>query len=355
MKKFVGFERGMGMGGWLTNYKRFQVLSIDKRDILTVGDMEHFRSYITERDVKNIADMGFDHIRMGFDQVVVENEKGEPCEDILSLIDNFVGWCEKHGLNVVLNLHKAVGNYCDFAKAEDRTPFEDEELRIRLIALWKSIAERYADKPFVALELLNEVLDINPELWNDLAADLIKAVREVSNAYIIIGSTCWNNPNRLKDLRVFDDDRVVYTFHFYEPFEFTHQRGVLQPSLIFYNRDMPYPCDVERYRDYRRTICGESTPYRGYDKIDRSYIFDALKPAADFIKAHPDKILWCGEFGNIRHAKLDWRKSWFRDVIAFLKDNDIPYSVWNYLSTPNDGNRFSLVDDETRRILGRDF
>ncbi len=39
------------------------------------------------------------------------------------------------------------------------------------------------------------------------------------------------------------------------------------------------------------------------------------------------------------------------DVISLLNENGIPYSVWNYLSTPNDGNRFSLVDDDTRAIL----
>ena len=30
---------------------------------------------------------------------------------------------------------------------------------------------------------------------------------------------------------------------------------------------------------------------------------------------------------------------------------NMAYCVWNYLSTPNDGNRFSLVDDDRRRIL----
>jgi hypothetical protein len=29
--------------------------------------------------------------------------------------------------------------------------------------------------------------------------------------------------------------------------------------------------------------------------------------------------------------------------------------VWNYLSTPNDGNRFSLVDDDERRILSEEM
>ena len=40
-----------------------------------------------------------------------------------------------------------------------------------------------------------------------------------------------------------------------------------------------------------------------------------------------------------------------RDVIAFARAHGIPWCVWNYLSTPNDGNRFSLVDDDTREFL----
>ena len=32
-------------------------------------------------------------------------------------------------------------------------------------------------------------------------------------------------------------------------------------------------------------------------------------------------------------------------------EHHTPYCVWNYLSTPNDGNRFSLVDDDHRTIV----
>ena len=39
------------------------------------------------------------------------------------------------------------------------------------------------------------------------------------------------------------------------------------------------------------------------------------------------------------------------DMITIMKEMNIPYCVWNYLSTPNDGNRFSLVDDDSRHIL----
>lgn len=38
-----------------------------------------------------------------------------------------------------------------------------------------------------------------------------------------------------------------------------------------------------------------------------------------------------------------------------MKEYGIPYCVWNYLSTPNDGNRFSLVDDDNRMILSKEL
>ena len=85
--------------------------------------------------------------------------------------------------------------------------------------------------------------------------------------------------------------------------------------------------------------------------MDARYLADKLQPAVDFIDRHPDTIVWCGEFGTIRHCPIKWRENWMRDMIAFLKQHEIPYCVWNYLSTPNDGNRFSLVDDDTRKIL----
>jgi hypothetical protein len=89
--------------------------------------------------------------------------------------------------------------------------------------------------------------------------------------------------------------------------------------------------------------------------MDARYVRDCLYPATVFIKEHPNAILWCGEFGTIRHADIRWRENYMRDVITFLRDYEIPYCVWNYLSTPNDGNRFSLVDDDNRRILSEEM
>ena len=354
MKRFIGFEHGMGIGGWLTNYKRFNVLPQDRRLCLTVGDMEHFATYITEEDVKYIASLGMDHIRLGFDQIVFEEKPYVYREEIFGHIDNFIGWCKKHGLNIVLNMHKAVGNYCDIK--EEVELLDDEELQNRFIALWLAFEERYADDNSIAFELLNEVRNVDPEKWNRLADKTVTLIREKNKERkLIIGSTCWNSAYTLKHLKIYDDENIIYTFHTYEPFEFTHQRGVLQAATLYYNRAMPYPCDIERYRDYQKVVHNKLTAFENYEKMDIEFMRDGLKPATDFVKEHPDKILWCGEFGTIRHAPPESRENWMNDVIKLAKEHGIPYCVWNYLSTPNDGNRFSLVDDDNRKILSEEM
>lgn len=351
-KEWPGFSRGMGMGGWLTNYKRFNVLPEHWRMPITIGDLEHFDTYITEADIARVKGWGFDHIRLGFDQIVLEESPYKYRERTFKKVDGFIGWCMKHKLNVVLNLHKAVGNYCDIQ--EKKELLDDAELQNRFVALWLEIERRYHGFPGLAFELLNEVRDVDPKKWNDLADRTLKAIREKNpTRWVVIGSTCWNSCGKLKDLKIWDDERVVYTYHMYGPFDFTHQRGVLQSGPLYYNRVMPYPTDdVERYREAVRLRNPKSDgAYKNVKAIDRQYLRNCMHGAHMFVKEHPDKILWNGEFGTIRHAPKAARAAYMHDVIVTCKEWGIPYCVWNYLSTPNDGNRFSLVDDDTREFL----
>jgi len=270
---------------------------------------------------------------------------------LFEIIEHFVCCCEENGLKVVLNMHKCLGNYCDIK--EEFTIFQSEELQKRFIALWLEFEKRFAHHPDVMFELLNEVRDVDPDDWNKLAIRTVAALREINTERkIIVGPISWNDAKDLDSLHVFDDENVIYTFHMYYPHEFTHQQSVLHANVLYYNRKMSYPStDMERYRDYRRLVEKETNPYAEYTAIDKEFLRQKLAGAIRFIEKHPDKILWAGEFGTIRHADIKSRENWMRDVISILVENDIPYSVWNYLSTPNDGNRFSLVDDDTRQIL----
>ena len=344
------YKKGMGIGGWLTNYKRFNVLPMDKRLELTIGDYEHFETYITEWDVINIKNMGLDHIRLGFDQIVLEEKPFVYREQTMKLLEDFVKMCERHELGIVLNLHKCIGNYCDIE--ESVTLFDSAELQNRFVGLWLELERRFANKENVIFELLNEVRNIEPDLWNNLAERTINEIRKLNKErLIVVGTVDWNNPNKLHTLRVFDDENVIYTFHVYDPAEFTHQRGVLHWAHLYYNRKMEYPGDIQRYRDFYEVVHNNPYAYSHIDIMDINYMREIFEPVKEFKRAHPDKILWCGEFGTIRHADMKSRENWMRDVITLCQENDVPYSVWNYLSTPNDGNRFSLVDDDTREIL----
>ncbi len=354
MRKIEKFQRGMGIGGWLTNHKRVKFLPPDKRMHLTVGDMEHFESYITEADIAYVASLGMDHIRLGFDQIVLEEKPYVYRENIISLVKSFVAWCQKYNLRPVLNLHKAVGNYCDIL--DECGLMQDEELQNRFVAFWSMLEDEFASQNEVVFELMNEVVNATPKEWDVLAEKTINAIRKKNkDRLIIVGGVEWNNPTALPKTKVYDDENIIYTFHCYAPHEFTHQRGVLQEKHLYYNRKMPYPCDdIERYRDFHRTVNGRNE-YLRYTKMDAEFLRDYLAPVKEFIDNHPDKILWCGEFGTIRHADIEWRENWMRDMIKILNEWDIPYCVWNYLSTPNDGNRFSLVDDDERKILSENL
>lgn len=356
MKTFTGFTHGVGIGGWLTNYKRLAIIEKSKRMVISPGDMEHFASYITKRDVENIASFGADHIRFPFDQIVVE-EFDKPFryrEEILQKMEEFFDWCEAAGLQVLLNCHHAIGAYCDCG--DERDLCVNPERRERFKAMWLMMEERFHERKHIAFELLNELPTNDYDEWNSLADETLSAIRAKNRDRIIVmGGAEYNSVGALHRLHTWEDENVVYTFHFYTPNEFTHQRGLLQGIQHIYNREMPYPGSMERYRDFRRFCGWDVGDYGKYERMDREWLWKQLQPAANWVQAHPDKILYNGEFGTIRHCPLPYRIAWCRDVIAFCQKHEIPYSIWNYLSTPYDGNRFSIVDDDNRQILSPDY
>ncbi len=351
MKRFSGYMRGVGIGGWLTNYKRLRFIPEDLSKIITEGDRIHFDTYITEADIAQIASWGCDHIRFPFDYLILEDDDrpGEFKSWGFDLLDRGVAWCKANGLNVVFDLHRAAGASCEYPGEVLLDGGREQE---RFIGLWREMARHYrGEGRNVAFELLNEITSANSEKWNALAARAIAAIREIDpERIIVVGCNCYNSPGKLAELAVHDDPNVVYTFHCYDPCEFTHQRAVIIPVIAAYNRYLQYPGDIEAYRSFRRFAQWDVTGLAKYERMGREYLYASLQPARDFVQRH-DRALYCGEFGVIRHADLKSRENYYRDVIEFCAANGIAFSAWNYLSAPYDANRFSLVDDWDRRPL----
>lgn len=357
MKTFDGYMHGIGIGGWLTNYRRFKFIPPELRTILSEGDIHHFDTYITRKDIDSIASWGVDHIRLAFDYLVLEAEE-KPFvykEEGFKHLDNCLCWCKQNGLNLLFDLHKAAGAFCD--NADENTLADDPQLQERFVCLWRAIAEHYrGEGEDLAFELLNEVVFQDSNRWNGLVKRAIHAIREVDpQRQIVVGTNHFNAVCALKDLALYDDENIIYTFHCYEPFEFTHQRAVIAPVVASFNRYMQYPSDLKPYYDFKKFAHQGTEAYDGLERLDRKYLERVLQPAVDFQQQHGDKALYCGEFGVIRHADIKSRENYYRDLIAILDEHRIGHSAWNYLSTPYDANRFSIVDDWDRKPLSEEL
>lgn len=164
-----------------------------------------------------IAAAGFDTVRIPIRWSAHAEEQAPYTLDpaFFARIDEVVGWALASDLQVVLNIHHYEAIMTD---PEAHFP--------RLLALWLQIAEHYASYPnTVMFELLNEPNNsLTPALWNSWLAQLLAVVR-VSNPtrMVIVGGGQWNSLPGLQELTLPDDPHLIATFHYYEPFQFTHQ------------------------------------------------------------------------------------------------------------------------------------
>ena len=110
MKRFEGFQKGVNLGGWISQYYR--------------RDEEYFNTFITEEDIEEIAALGFDHVRVPVDYNVLEDEEGNVLEAGFKHLEDCRRWCADRGLNMLIDLHECYGYSFDPLKKDmDRERF----------------------------------------------------------------------------------------------------------------------------------------------------------------------------------------------------------------------------------------
>ncbi len=63
------------------------------------------KNYFTEKDVKYLASLGFDHIRIPVDEMQLWLENGQQDQEGFSLLHQALNWCKKYNLKAVVDLH----------------------------------------------------------------------------------------------------------------------------------------------------------------------------------------------------------------------------------------------------------
>ena len=321
MKTFEGFQKGVNLGGWISQFAKY--------------DKAHFDTFITKADIELIAGLGFDHVRVPVDYNVLEDEDGNEKEDGFGYLLSCREWCEEYGLKMLVDLHECYGYSFDPLKDMDRKKFfYDEALQARFMKLWERIASRFKDHPEqVAFEPLNEVvLREVADAWNKVAGNYIRLMRRiVPDSFIVVGGVCYNNVTSVPLLDIPVDEHIVYNFHCYEPMVFTHQ-GAYWVNGMPGDFRIGYPKSLAEYRsegDRLSADLGGAVYQEDIREIGEGFFEDIFAPAIE--KAEKDNVpLYCGEYGVIDLAEPKSRLNWMRDIHAVFKKYGIGHALWNY-------------------------
>ena len=334
MKRFEGFMRGINLGGWLSQY---------------ASDKEHLDSYITEKDIEKIAGWGLDHVRIPVDYTIFETAEGEPLELGMEYLEKAYQWCDRHGINMIIDVHKTYGYSYEVAYNESGF-FESEALQERFYKLWDRISERFGNRPQrIAFELLNEVNDKElSDTWNRIIRTAITRVRRnAPDTYILIGGYWNNSVDALADLEAPYDDKIVYNFHCYDPFLFTHQAAYWVAEM---NEDfrIGYPGDIKEYREKVKEL--DLTRIQDYMDVPDSG-FDAgyfERRFSGAVKLCEERgcSLYCGEYGVIEKASAEDELNWYRDINTVFERHGIGRSAWSYKKVD-----FGLTDGRLDGVL----
>jgi hypothetical protein len=237
------FLKGVGLGNWLLpeGYMwKFGGLGdrprkIEKvvEDLIGKEKATHFwktyrQNYITEVDIKRIAELGFNSVRPALNSRLLLTEEENPVyvEEGFQLMDSLVSWCKKYKIYVIIDMHGAPGGQTganiDDSPNDKPELFLDKKYEEKLVNLWVKIAQKYKDEPTVAAyDLLNEPLpkatgaaEKYKHLLVPMYKHILAEIRKVDQKHMIsLEGFDWSN-----DWSLFDkpfDSNVFYQFHYY--------------------------------------------------------------------------------------------------------------------------------------------
>ncbi|MDP4180516.1 MAG: cellulase family glycosylhydrolase [Bacillota bacterium] len=335
MMQFTGYIKGINLGGWLSQCNHSK---------------QHYDTFIIESDIKQISSWGIDHVRLPVDYELIETDSGDYIEEGFRYIDSCLEWCDKYGLNMILDLHKTAGY--SFDESETSTDFfKSAKLQNRFIELWKEFVKRYGKYDNrLSFELLNEIVDKDVvEIWNGIAERAVKTIRQYApNINILIGGVRNNSIFSVKMLDLPYDEHIVYNFHFYEPTVFTHQSA-------YWVKEMPldfsttYPNEfneiISKTKQFLPDQHREIFTNISLDKMDKNF-FEIVFSEAVQVARERNIPLYCGEYGVIDRADVISTLNWYSDINSIFEKYGIARAAWTYK-----GKDFGIIDEHYAPIF----
>ena len=316
-------------------------------------------------DLRQLAALGFDFARLPLDPGPFVAFTGARRSQLLGDLSSAIDAVLANGMRVLVNVqaNAATHHYTpDAFYGSDRAPLF-QAYRDLIVDLARLCARKGADR--VALEPVNEPPQACGALaWNRVQASLLTAARTAAPSLTLVATgACGSLVDGLTALdpasfRTFAP--LLYTFHFYEPYLFSHQGATWLTEEPFYRwlNAVPWPgthgslketlAAVRAHMDANpavpqaektRDLAVIEAKLREYFAAEPgpAYIARAMAPVSTWAGLYgiPPAALLMGEFGALRPdarftaARAPDRAAYIRDVREAAERAGFGWSFWN--------------------------
>jgi hypothetical protein len=337
-----------------------------------------------------IRTAGFDFVRLVVDVGPFLAFYGARRDRLDDLLIDTVRELLNADLGVIVDLHPSAMNPA--YRPTELTAGVDTPNFLAVLALQRRLAGRLervaedsgtAGPPRLALELMNEP-EITPAAWQPMLEAAYRAARSGSAKLpLVLGGASMNAAAALTaiDMRPFAADaRLIYTFHDYSPWQFTHQGLRGSPAYALDAIAYPAPAsaeamnqaterrmavldlhgsELEQAQKAKRTLA--SYVSSGFDRSTLEKTFRQVT-AWRMAQRLPAHAILLGEFGvhstpyqNTIEGSTA-RERWLREMRELAEAHGFAWACWTYAGTGG----FALAENEigpgfdaaTRRALG---
>jgi aryl-phospho-beta-D-glucosidase BglC (GH1 family) len=300
--------------------------------------------------------MGFRHVRFTFNNAtVVDPEKPRALNpEKMKLFDQAMDFLLAADLAVIIDFHPED----DFKRALE----EDDAAVGNFVGMWRSLSRHLSsrDPEKVFFEVMNEPIIADAERWNTIQKKVLETMRESAPHHTLIAcGPRWSSVDQLELVEVVADRNVVYNFHCYAPFFFTHQGATWAGPSVADLKNLPYPSSPETVARILDNLANEkareNAGWYGNENWDCIKI-DAVIARAAAWGIRNSVTLTCNEFGVYRkYARASARARCLRDVRRACEKYNIGWCMWDYAGgfsvvTGPPGER--VADSDTLRALG---
>lgn len=344
--------KGVNLSNWFNDY----------------SDAGQFNSRFPFATLQLAKSNGFTYVRLPVGSTILFNAANPSQLNSTNLVfvDAAVSRCLTAGLGVTINIHSGQ-NDMDIQLANDPS-FVD-----KVAAYWKALAGHFKKYPASKMyfEVYNEphasaagLTTQGFDWWQPAQEKIIKAIREATaDHYIIVGGEGWNSINGLKQLMPYNYDRIIYNFHFYDPFLFTHQGASWTGWQVAMDaRNVPYPASPEGVAPLiaatSNTELKNNLQWYGSQRYNIDSIDKWIKVAYDWAKAKNVKLI-SNEFGSFKpYAPRQSRLNFIKDVRTVYEKYKIGWAMWEcdedfgWITYPGGNRSAPVADNEVLQALG---